>query len=232
MRMNEKPIGLLLILAGGACLLLGWRSYAPTSPPMAVVSRQEHTGPELAVDSANSSPWQSCKVLTVYDGDTLGCDMDADGVITRPQEEVRLLGIDSPEMHYSRKNPTYGTEHPVDEPFAKAASQWMERQVAHKTVYLEFDQRRADRYGRALAFVYLKPGDTISLNEQELSQGLAMLLFLGKNRLHEAQFQAVEANVRQSGLGLWASPQAATGPASRPVAQTGVPADRATSPPH
>jgi micrococcal nuclease len=206
MRFNEKFVGLALILLGAVALLAGWRmqpskSLVASVSPRQMQSEQQNLQPVVS----DASGRVACQVLTVYDGDTLGCDLDQDGNIERPEEEIRLLGIDSPEMHYSRKNPTYGTEHPRDEPFAQAASQWMTRQVDHKTIYLEFDQRRRDRYRRTLAFVYLNSTDTVSVNEQELAQGLATLLFIGKNRLHEEQFQAVETKARNAKQGLWSN---------------------------
>lgn len=228
MRFNEKLVGVTLILLGAVGLLAGWRM----SPVKPIASSQETQDPQKTIERelSSASSRTACQVLTVYDGDTLGCDLDQDGKIERPQEEIRLLGIDSPEMHYSRKNPTYGTDHPTDEPYAKEASQWMQHQVAHKTVYLEFDQRRQDRYRRTLAFVYLHSADTTSVNEQELAQGLATLLFIGKNRLHEAQFQTVEGKARNTRLGLWSSGAASKELTSRQAAQTGAPANRATSP--
>jgi micrococcal nuclease len=205
MRFPEKWVGLLLIVIGVTALLMG--GYRLPGPSSRTASpRVALAEPAQTEENASAVSRQACRVLTVYDGDTLGCDLDGDGHIQRPQEEIRLLGVDSPEMHYSRKNPTYGTDHPQDEPYAKAASQWMTRQVGRKTVYLEFDRRRSDRYRRTLAFVYLQPNDPTSVNEQELAQGLATLLFIGKNRLHEARFQAVEAKAREARLGVWSNP--------------------------
>ena len=190
MRFNEKRLGLvIIILALARIVALG-------------IEHTTHQHHRLLEPSKRNTLIE-CQVLTVYDGDTMGCDLNKDGHIERPDEEVRLLGIDTPEMHYSRKNKTHDTAHPFDEPFAKEASQWTESHALNKTVYLEFDQRKTDRYHRLLAFVYTTPQTPVSLNLELLKLGYARLLFLGKNRLHEAEFQAVEDDARTHQRGLW-----------------------------
>jgi micrococcal nuclease len=141
-----------------------------------------------------------CKVLKLYDGDTFGCDINGNGRISRPEEMVRLLGIDSPEMHWSKKNTTG-----KDLPFAPEAMAYMEQRVMHKMVRLEFDKRRTDRYGRNLAYAYVDEGKAskTSLNEELVRKGLAKLLFLGKNRRYEAQFQQVEEQAKVAKVGIW-----------------------------
>lgn len=190
---DEKITGLILILIG----LLGlWRGW------LAIAEKPSGSQPEVA---QTTSERVACKVLTVYDGDTLGCDLDHDGKIQKPREQVRLLGIDSPEMRYSRKNPTYGSQHPKDEPFAKEASQWLTQQAEGKTVYLEFDRRQHDKYRRTLAYVFADRQAGQSLNARLLAQGYATLLFFGKNRRYESEFYGVESQARTAKKGLWAS---------------------------
>jgi micrococcal nuclease len=228
MRFNPRLLGIVLILLGLAGLvfprlpspeaLLAGRStgsHESVRESANPVARPVKVESPVTVDSSIPTPGfpadrderkndrQACKVLIVYDGDTLGCDLNGNGRIERPEEEIRLLGIDSPEMHYSRKNPTHDSAHPVDEPFAPEASRWMETRTLRKVVYLEFDLRRFDRYGRTLAYVYAEPADEPSLNAQLLSTGYAKTLFLGKNRKHEAEFMRVESEARRTSRGLW-----------------------------
>jgi endonuclease YncB( thermonuclease family) len=212
-KVNEKLVGGVVIALGLAGLLAGLR----WSPETAMSGSMGQSPAPLHQSTFNqakprrntSISRQPCRVLTVYDGDTIGCDLDGNGKIERPQEEIRLLGIDTPERSYSRKNPTYGTSHPTDEPYAKASSEWMERQVSGKSVYLEYDLRQSDRYGRTLAFVYPSATAKKSLNEQAVTAGYAMMLFLGKNRLYEDQFIQAEQQARQAKRGLWGLPSAA-----------------------
>jgi micrococcal nuclease len=150
-----------------------------------------------------TSPRVACRVLMVFDGDTLACDINGDARLQKPEEEIRLLGIDSPEMHYSRKNPSYGSSHPQDEPFAKEASQWLTQQAQGKTLYLESDLRSYDRYGRRLAYVYTNPQATSSLNEQALTSGYCQTLFIGKNRRYEERFKVAEQTAQKRHIGLW-----------------------------
>lgn len=203
MRFNEKLVGVLLIAVGFGGLLMSRQEAEKPSSSILPTSRA--TGQALSLPDGMDveSKRVSCKVLTVYDGDTLGCDLDGDGEIERPTEEIRLLGIDSPEMHYSRKNPTYGTKHPTDEPFAKQASQWLQTHAQGKQVWLVFDLRKHDKYGRSLAHVFAKPEDAVSLNQQEVALGYATTLFIGKNRLYEQEYLEAEHQARQAKRGLW-----------------------------
>lgn len=190
---DEKITGLTLMLIGLLGLWRGWVAIA-----------EKPSGSQSGVAQI-ASERVACKVLTVYDGDTLGCDLNHDGKIQKPKEQVRLLGIDSPEMHYSRKNPTYGSQHPKDEPFAKEASRWLTRQAEGKTVYLEFDRRQYDKYERTLAYVFSDRRAGQSFNARLLAQGYATLLFFGKNRRYESEFHTVELQARTAKKGLWAS---------------------------
>ncbi|MBY0405776.1 MAG: thermonuclease family protein [Cyanobacteria bacterium] len=141
---------------------------------------------------------RSCKVLKVLDGDTVGCDLNQNGFIESPQEHIRLLGVDTPEMHYSKKNKTG-----IDEPFAPESSQYTKEHLLNVTVYLEGDQRPQDRFGRTLSYLYLHPDDTVTYNETLLSQGLARTLFIPPNLKYQHRFQQVEEQAELSGIGLW-----------------------------
>jgi micrococcal nuclease len=198
LKFNEKAVGLILIVLGLMGLWQGWFGSPDPSLPQ---KADAETVQKLARAKTGRTV---CKVLTVYDGDTLGCDLNRDGRIQKPQEQVRLLGVDSPEMRYSRKNPTYGSRHPQDEPFAKEASQWLTQTTQGKMVYLEFDERRFDKYERTLAYVFADSDSRQSLNAQLLTQGYATLLFLGKNRRYESSFQAAESQARTEKKGIWA----------------------------
>ncbi|MEM0950934.1 MAG: thermonuclease family protein [Cyanobacteria bacterium P01_H01_bin.74] len=172
------------------------------------------TEPSSPSGDAPSSNTIVCKVLDVYDGDTVACDINRNHQIEKDLETVRLLGIDTPEMHYSRKNKQYGQYNAVDEPFAKAASLYTEKTALQKYVALTFDFTRRDQYNRLLAYVFTCKKNTpdctypngvkpISMNQALLQKGLAKAFFLGKNRRYEDQFYSAQEEARTSRVGLW-----------------------------
>lgn len=186
MTISQRQAGLILVL-------LGLAGLAVAIPKNAQVAGLRDT----------------CRVLTVYDGDTIGCDLNQNGRIEKPQEQIRMLGIDTPEMHYSRKNKTHDSAHPTDEPYAKAASVWTEHALFHQTAYLDYDHDRHDRYSRTLAYVYTQPKNGVNVGETLLQQGYARVLFIGANRKMAARYYPIEEQARRSRVGLWNGTQSA-----------------------
>ena len=80
-----RQMGMTLMLAGALGIIL--------TITLGLMKPQDTPPPELARTA--------CFVRVVFDGDTIGCDLDANGTIENPAEHVRMLGIDTPEMHYS-----------------------------------------------------------------------------------------------------------------------------------
>jgi micrococcal nuclease len=201
MRLTEKNVGAAIVIIGLVWLAVSLSQGSSTATDQRQASETHPVAtPET---SRKTSGRTACRVLSVYDGDTFACDLNGNHKIDKPREMIRLLGIDTPEMHYSRKNQSHDTEHETDEPGAKMASQWLDKTLFRKTVYLEFDQRKRDRYDRTLAYAYLSAKDGVSINEQMLAQGYAKILFLGKNRRYEERFTDVEAQAREKKLGMW-----------------------------
>ena len=144
-----------------------------------------------------------CRVLNVYDGDTLACDINGDGKIQKPKERIRLLAIDSPEMHYSKKNKSRNGSHSQNEPFAKEASLFLKKSLEDKVAYLEFDQKKTDPYGRTLAYVFEGPKTKLSICEKILLKGYATIMFIPPNTKYKSVFSQAETAARQKGLGVW-----------------------------
>lgn len=143
----------------------------------------------------------SCQVMIVFDGDTFGCDLDGDKKITNPYEHVRMLGIDTAEMHYSAKN-----RQGKDEPFAVEAKRFVEKIILNRQVILEFDTERYDKHNRLLAYVYQSSRHkekNVMLNRILLKEGLAKTLFIGSNRRYEKDFKLVEKHAGLLNLKLW-----------------------------
>jgi len=96
------------------------------------------------------------KVEKVIDGDTIRLDND---------EVIRLIGIDTPELHHH--------EVPV-QIFAEEASQFTRQLCEGFKIYLEFDNEKKGKYGRTLAYVYLEDGRMV--NEELIKRGYAYVL--------------------------------------------------------
>jgi micrococcal nuclease len=151
--------------------------------------------PSAGPNAPNSSV--TCRVLNVFDGDTLACDLNGNGRIDGKPEYIRLLGIDAPEMGYSRKVKDHRNQ-----PLAQEAKTWLMNATRNQPLTLEQDQRPTDRYGRVLAHVYL-PGQATSLNQQLVAQGLARLMFIDPNRRYFDQYSKALQTAQQQHVGLW-----------------------------
>jgi micrococcal nuclease len=176
-------LGVILVLLGFGLLGFNWL-------------RPEHGG---VVSEAEKTAQKSCQVLSVYDGDTLACDLNENHQIDKPTEQIRMIGIDTPEMHYSHKNKTG-----EDEPGAQAASEFTQSTLKNQRVTLEHDEQQEDKYGRTLAYVYLQ-GQSVSINEQLLAKGLATHFFIPPNTRYESLFLEAEIQAQEKKLGLWAT---------------------------
>lgn len=122
------------------------------------------------------------RVIRVIDGDSL----EVEGV-----GEIRLIGVDTPELYHPLKPVQY---------YAREASEFVRNLLGQSRVRLEYDRERFDKYGRTLAYVYLEDGR--SLNEEIIKNGygFALLSFPFK---HLVRYKQLEARAREAGLGLW-----------------------------
>jgi len=135
-------------------------------------------------------------VRRAVDGDTLQLE---DG------QRVRLIGIDTPEMHESDKLYRDARRSAQD----KATIQKMGRQayvftrnlVEGRRVSLEFDVERYDKYNRLLAYVYLKDGTFV--NAEIVRQGYASLMTYPPNVKYADLFLKLYQEARENQRGLW-----------------------------
>lgn len=154
--------------------------------------------PQSQLAKAQASEPKSCKIFVVFDGDTLGCDTNENGKIDNKSEHIRLIGVNTPETHYSRKNTTG-----QDQPYAKQAVEFVKQSVLKKTVYLAYDIAPRDKYNRILAYVYLDKAKTQMLNQILLENGLATTYFMGADRQFETAFEKAQQQAQQKQLNLW-----------------------------
>lgn len=129
------------------------------------------------------------KVSKVVDGDTIEVE-DGNKV-----EKVRLLGVDTPELHDPRK--------PV-QCFAAEASAAAHKLLDHQIVRLEADitQGERDKYDRLLRYVYLSDGRLV--NNILIEEGYAHeYTYQGQPYKFQSQFKQAQADAKEAGRGFW-----------------------------
>jgi micrococcal nuclease len=122
------------------------------------------------------------KVVAVLDGDT---------IVISGGKKVRYAGLNTPESHHPDKLPEY---------CGQEAFEANRRLVAGKTVRLEFDARRHDKYGRLLAYVYV---DSLLVNAELIRQGYAQVSTFKENQRYHQEFERLQQNAIAARRGLW-----------------------------
>ncbi|MCL4503220.1 MAG: thermonuclease family protein [Deltaproteobacteria bacterium] len=123
--------------------------------------------------------------------------IDGDTVELAGGARVRLLGIDAPEMARDGRPAEF---------LAQQSKDYVARLIVGKTVRLEYDRERYDRYGRLLAYLYLPDGAMV--NQMLVRQGLARVYSQAPNLRHQETLNAAQQEAMAAGLGLWHKPLA------------------------
>ena len=151
---------------------------------------------KFVVPLGRSYNYADTLVTRVIDGDTLKLENG---------ERVRLIGIDTPEMHVSDKLTRDAQRTKQDastiQKLGRRAYEFTRTLVEGKRVSLEFDVERHDRYKRLLAYVYLKDGTFV--NAKIVEEGYASLLTIPPNVKYAALFQDLYRKAREERKGLW-----------------------------
>ncbi len=123
------------------------------------------------------------RVARVHDGDTVSV------LIGKRREKVRLIGIDAPELG--------------QRPWGARAKKRLREMlsVAGRTVRMEFDVDRRDKYGRLLA--YLWTGDRRLINLEMVRDGYAVLFTFPPNIRHVDELRKAQRFARDRRLGIW-----------------------------
>jgi micrococcal nuclease len=169
-------VPLALVVLAGAC-----------APPVAPVARSNPPVVSAAAEPSEDTrtPGQSAVVTRTVDGDTIY-------VRYRGREiDVRLIGIDTPE--------TVDPSQPVG-CYGPQASHFTEEMLTGEPIRLEFDVERHDRYGRVLAYVWLR--DHL-FNRRLVAQGYAVVSTYPPNVRYEPRFEAAQAIAIGEDRGLW-----------------------------
>ena len=156
-------------------------------------------GQPASAEPASGQGW--VPVVEVVDGDTVKVERDGETVT------LRLIGIDTPEsVHPTRPVECYGPK----------ASEQAHRLLDGQRVRLEFDpsQGRLDRYGRTLAYVWLRDGRMF--NEVMIRGGFAEEYTYDLPYKYQSRFRAAERAAKDRGTGLWG---ACAGAEAEPIAE-------------
>ena len=120
----------------------------------------------------------------VIDGDTL---LMQDGV------KVRLIGIDCPELN---------APDPRRNIFGAQARDYVKRRLGLDPVTLTYEGASHDKYGRRLAYVWLKDG--VMLNRELVELGYARV-FWAAPFSYKKEFYRLQKKAKKERKGLWDS---------------------------
>lgn len=151
-------------------------------------SSQAQAAVQDDASDSNDSLAEAGRVVTMtraVDGDTIEISPSIDGI-----EDVRLIGIDTPEV----------SSECGGQPFAEEAEEYT-AQYDGGDVALEFDEERTDQYGRLLAYVYVPGGEM--LNEDLARRGLAQAATFPPNVEYEDVFLEAQSQAQAEALGIW-----------------------------
>ncbi|HEY5716896.1 MAG TPA: thermonuclease family protein, partial [Motiliproteus sp.] len=140
-------------------------------------------------DCSPPGPLQTASLRQVIDGDTLEL---SDG------RRVRLIGINTPELAHDTR-----PAQPLADSARRAADAFLRRDPS-ATLQLAIGTDSHDRYGRLLAHVFDRDGN--SLEAQLLEQGLGFPLSIPPNLALRDCLQQRAHHARTQGLGVWSHP--------------------------
>jgi micrococcal nuclease len=135
-----------------------------------------------------TGPPREAKVSRVVDGDT---------VVLEGGASVRFLGMDAPEMERDGRPAEY---------LAHQSKDFVADLIQGKTVRLEYDRERYDRYGRLLAYLFLPDGAMVNL--AVVRQGLARVYSQAPNVRYQETLNVAQQEAMAAGRGLWQKPLA------------------------
>jgi len=140
-----------------------------------------------------------------YSGIYVRRTVDGDTLVLSDNERVRLIGIDTPEVHESEKlyrdSRRSGQDIRTIQALGQRSWDFTRSLVEGKPVRLEFDVEKRDKYGRLLAYVYLEDGQFV--NAEIVRQGYASLMTYPPNVKYEDLFLKLFQEARENKRGLW-----------------------------
>jgi endonuclease YncB( thermonuclease family) len=128
------------------------------------------------------------RVVSVSDGDTVKLERVG---------SVRLIGVDTPELHYRGRAQEGGAE----------AGEFARRSLMGQEVEVQLCAKQPyDRYGRGLAFIYVtnRSGRRVLFNQELVRQGYARVYSLRPCTVDEGEWNALYEEARRARRGLFA----------------------------
>lgn len=131
-------------------------------------------------------------VKRVVDGDTFVV------VIDDTDAKIKLIGVDAPDSASVANSDNKSKEE------GKIASEYLKQLLADKELYLEYDEAKADAFGRILAYVFYEEEEQlIMVNQKLLSDGMAQLMIRQPNVKYIDLLTEAQASAREAGAGFW-----------------------------
>ncbi len=129
-------------------------------------------------------------VMRVVDGDTYII------LINDTETRVRLIGVDTPESvapdNYSKENTSEG----------KDITDVVKDKIREDDIlYIEYDVRETDKYGRTLAYLYFPDGTMVQ--EWLLENGYANIATYPPNVKYAEHFKELAQTAAENKVGLW-----------------------------
>lgn len=137
-------------------------------------------------------------VIRAVDGDTIEVSLQG------KSEKIRMIGVDTPEIHESEKLYRDAERSRIDistiKSLGEKAFTFTKKQLRPgDTVILQYDQTRRDRYDRILAYVFK---DDTFVNGEIIRQGYGYAYTRYPFKYME-DFRRYEKEARENGRGLW-----------------------------
>jgi micrococcal nuclease len=168
-----------------------------------------HAGPSRSEKGGNLlGPFE---VVKVVDGDTVTLQMG------ERQEDIRLVGIDTPEKYAGRKLDAdarkSGRSKEALQALGREASKVTSAILAGRPVWLELDVQERDRYGRLLGYLYVASPDGDwqfdaktyqQVNLEIVRRGWADVMTYPPNVRYEPKFREAARRAKETRQGIWA----------------------------
>ncbi|MGQ9531995.1 MAG: thermonuclease family protein [Desulfotomaculales bacterium] len=127
-------------------------------------------------------------------GERLFLSLAGERVEVAPEERVRLIGVNAPEIAHDSRPAEY---------FGREAADFTRQRLHGREVHLAFDVQKRDQYGRLLAYVF--DGERL-FNAELVARGYAQVMTVPPNVSYADLFLALQREARAAGRGLWGKP--------------------------